>query len=84
MLEGRDNIPRRPLDEHLVAGAASGLFAFRPPMFLSLYTKHPHKLINAAHVAARTAFRLVRAVTTASWTGNVIVMVGDKAVEVSR
>ena len=84
MLEGRDNIPRRPLDEHLVEDAAAGLLAFRPPLFLSLYTTHPRKLINAVHTVARTTFGLLRKVTTASWTANVIVMVGDKSAEGAR
>jgi len=82
LLEGRNNVPRRPLDEHLVADAAVRLFVFRPPTFLSLYTRHPHRLINAVHTVARAAFSLLRTVTTASWTCNVIVMVGDRPDEV--
>jgi SAM-dependent methyltransferase len=84
LLEGRSNVARRPLDEGLVLRAADGLFSFHPPLFLSLYTRHPRKLINAVHAVARAAFCLLRAFTRAPWTGNVIVMVGDRSGEASR
>ena len=78
LLEGRDNIPRRALDEKIVAEGSSEIFAWQTPAYLSMFTQHPHPIINFVHKIARVVFRGVRWFSKKPWTGNMIVIRGVK------
>lgn len=79
LLEGHSNVARHAFTEQDIRGVTEGLFQWGPPEFHSMFTTHPHPLIQSAHVAARTFFRTARTLTRAPWTGNFISMVGRKA-----
>lgn len=78
-LEGHSNVARHAFTESDILAVSDGLFTWSAPEFHSMFTSHPHPLINTAHMGARAFFRSARAVTRAPWTGNFISMVGTKA-----
>jgi SAM-dependent methyltransferase len=79
ILEGHSNVARHAFTEADILDVSAGLFRWGAPEFHSMFTAHPHPLINAAHIGARGFFQTARAVTRAPWTGNFISMVGTKA-----
>ncbi len=79
ILEGHSNVARHAFKEQEIIEVSRGLFQWGAPEFHSMFTTHPHPLIDAAHSGARAFFRAARAFTRAPWTGNFISMVGTKA-----
>ncbi|MEZ4751338.1 MAG: class I SAM-dependent methyltransferase [Bdellovibrionota bacterium] len=76
LLEGRDNIGRRALDEKMIYAATGPQYAWYPPRYLSCYTVHPNPTVNTVHNWARGLFGSIRRVSRAPWTGNILVMGG--------
>jgi SAM-dependent methyltransferase len=78
LIERRSNVARRPLDEELLFLASPLALEWGKPRFLSLFTHHPNRVINGVHSTARFFFGSIRALSRASWTGNMMVIVARK------
>ncbi|MCB0405754.1 MAG: class I SAM-dependent methyltransferase [Bdellovibrionales bacterium] len=77
ILEGRDNIGRRALDEKMIYSATGPNFAWYSPRYLSCYTVHPNRTVNTVHNWARDLFGSIRRLSQAPWTGNILAMGGQ-------
>jgi len=78
LVEKKSNVARHPLSPQMIHDAGAKLFAWDAPQFHSMFTKHPHTVINTAHSAARLLFSGIRKFTAAPWTGNFMSMSGRK------
>ncbi len=78
LLEGHSNVARHAFKESDIVSVSEGLFLWDKPEFHSMFTTHPHPLIDAVHSGARVLFNATRTITRAPWTGNFISMVGKK------
>lgn len=75
-LEGRSNVARHPLSPEDLIEASETRFRWLEPQTRVLFTRHPNRLIDGVHVAARRIFGLLKRLFPSLWAGNMLVMVG--------
>jgi SAM-dependent methyltransferase len=76
VIEGRSNTARRALNPPMIREAGGACFDWDEARYWSLFTRHPHRLIDGVHSVARFSFACLHQVWRPPWSFNFVSMSG--------